>query len=545
MSHGILHIIPLRDIASGNKLYVDYAENPQAGAGGCLRGYSPELSFWRDVAGAVERRVEQDKKDLWGDVLQDVKNTSIRAGTAGEAIEKLERAQDETVLFVITGQQPGLLGGPLLAVYKALTAVRFAEWLQSRLSTPALPLFWIAADDSDFVEIRSLRMLTPDLSPLSTSLSDKAHRPGLPVGDIPVEFATEAWKNLTAFVEAFPKGGRIREGVDRALSQAEDNAGLFASLLSLLVGGGLAFVDGRSEQLRRFSRELFSDYLDREEEVKRMVIERGGRLERSGYHAQLSPGGDSGIFLLENGTRLTVPPNRIPHLRNAVDNAVENCSPGVILRNLMQDSVFRPAAVVLGPAETAYRAQMADVYEMFGIPRPCEIPRLTATYIPPPLSALPGLDGTDAVASLVLDPSRFTAEMFDRATPPEVRAAFKEYRDRVARAEEDIRRATAETVPQKLHKRLGGRLADIRRRVDRVRDIENEAGKLLALEKHPYLSGVAQAVRPDGKLQERVISCLTPFLFAGEEAGTIVRQASERHLSELLDGTPRHIVYSA
>jgi uncharacterized protein YllA (UPF0747 family) len=545
MSSSVLHTIPIRTIAGNNKLYLDYVEDPLAGAGGIVQGFSREVSYWRDLADALARIEASDRGTIWEDVLTDVRRTSERAGASQNVLEKLERARDERVLFVICGQQAGLFGGPLLTVYKAFTAAVFADWLQSRLSTPAIPLFWIAADDTDFDEINSLNLLTPDLSPLSTSLSEKAHNPGLPIGDIAIEFLSEVWSRITTFVEAYPNSGCIRDWIAASLASAGDNGELFASILSSLTGGKLTFIDGRSGAVRRCAGPLFSDYLDQEEKIKHQVEERGRQMQLSGYHAQLFPGKDSGIFVLENGRRRTVPPDQLAGLRITIDNAIENCSPGVILRNLVQDYVFRPIAVVLGPAEIAYRAQIADAYQTFSILRPSVIPRMTATYIPPLLSsALPGIqpDGYDA---LIQAPARFAASFFDQSTPVGIRAAIEQYRKEVARAADDVRKAAAGKIPLKLHKRLAGRLAEIRRLVERLSEIEGEAGKMLALEKHPFLANIEAAIRPANKPQDRILSSMTPFMFSGGGAGSSLQEAAERHIAELLDGRPCHIVYSA
>jgi uncharacterized protein YllA (UPF0747 family) len=545
MSGSVLHTLPIQTIGDKNKLYVDYLEDPQTGIGGCVHGFSRNVSFWRKLVDAPAGDKKREHEHLWRDVICDVVTTSERAGSSADILTKLEKAGDERVLFVVTGQQTGFAGGPLLTLYKALTTVVFADWLQTRLSIPTIPLFWIAADDTDFDEIRSLFMLTSDMSPLSTSISDKAHDPGMPTGDIGIEPVSDSLANVSSFIEAFAGSGCIREWISHAQSCAKDNGEFFASIVSSMSGGRLAFVDGRSEALRKFSKPLFAGYLEREEEIKQQVIERGGQLRANGYHAQLSPGKDSGIFILEDGRRRTVPPDRISSLRDAIDTSIEKCSPGVILRNLIQDYVFRPIAVVLGPAELAYRAQITDVYDTFAIERPSVIPRMTATFLPPSLCDVLEGEQPHGYESLIRAPSRFAATLYDQFIPSEMRFAIEQFRDDIAQGTSAVRRAADGAMPDKLRKRLTGRLSDIERRIEQLRDVAGESGKLLALAKHPFLLNIETVIRPQNKQQERILSCLTPFMFAGEVARDAILEASKHHIAELMDGRPCHIVYSA
>src|SRR5207253_4879079 len=60
-------------------------------------------------------------------------------------------ARPETVA-VVTGQQIGLFSGPAYTIYKALTAARLAQQLNSQ-GIPAVPVFWLATEDHDFAEI--------------------------------------------------------------------------------------------------------------------------------------------------------------------------------------------------------------------------------------------------------------------------------------------------------------------------------------------------------------------------------------------------------
>jgi hypothetical protein len=51
-------------------------------------------------------------------------------------------------------------------------------------------------------------------------------------------------------------------------------------------------------------------------------------------------------------------------------------------------------------------------------------------------------------------------------------------------------------------------------------------------------------MKPRGKPQERVLSCLAPLLFGGEAAVDALYEIAGRNVRDLMDGTPQHIVYS-
>ncbi|NIM19458.1 MAG: bacillithiol biosynthesis BshC [Candidatus Latescibacteria bacterium] len=542
MHTSILHTIPVADFSSENKLFLDFVENPSDGLGGLLQGFSGNAAFWQDFLGAGAYGQKRAGSE-WMRILDDVIELGKRAGTAPAVLEKLEQAKHDGVLFVVTGQQPAILGGPLITLYKAFSAVVLSNWLEKLLSRTVIPLFWVGSDDTDFQEIRTLSTLSEDLSPLSTGIPADAHESTAPVGDIAIDSVARTWDSIARRLDAFPKGGFVRECVSKALSAARDNGEASAAVLASLTGGQIAFADGRSVHIRECVGSLFSDYLEREESVKRVVIERGSRLESKGYHAQLSVGEDSGIFLMEGGKRRTVKREQLPLLREVIRQSVGRCSPGVILRNLVQDSVFHPAAVILGPAEIAYRAQIADLYEEFEIPRPVVVPRLAATYIPAPLKEIVEGETRDRINMLFQEPARFAAAIYEDAVPTEIEQAVSRFIKEVGGAVDVFQRTVNEAIHEKLRARLAGRLSELRKRVDQIREVEREAGKAAALERHPYLANVGSVVKPRGKPQERILSSLTPYLFSGETAAGIVRAAAEHYIHELMDGNPSHIVY--
>ena len=72
-----------------------------------------------------------------------------------KAKERLDSVAGGKGVLVTTGQQPGLFGGPIYTLSKALSALALANSLQETTGVPVAPMFWAATDDTDFKEASS------------------------------------------------------------------------------------------------------------------------------------------------------------------------------------------------------------------------------------------------------------------------------------------------------------------------------------------------------------------------------------------------------
>jgi hypothetical protein len=102
----------------------------------------------------------------------------------GSAAARLAEVAGGAGVVVTTGQQPGLFGGPLYTLSKALSALALADAVQAATGVPTAPVFWAATDDIDFVEAsRTYVARGPAVDELAI-VTDAPE--GTPMSDVPL-----------------------------------------------------------------------------------------------------------------------------------------------------------------------------------------------------------------------------------------------------------------------------------------------------------------------------------------------------------------------
>jgi uncharacterized protein YllA (UPF0747 family) len=208
-------------------------------------------------------------------------------------------------------------------------------------------------------------------------------------------------------------------------------------------------------------------------------------------------------------------------------------SANVLLRPAMQDAIFPTAAYVGGPAEVAYFAQAAAVYEVLRRPVPPVFPRISATILEPRIDrALKKYDlefqdmfrGRDYVLRKAVAKVQ-GVELFDFV------------RDRL-NAELESLRPTLNAVDPTLLGALDNSRQKVLHQVETLRTkfVNAEARRNETLDRH--LDSIMNSLFPEKKLQERLIN-ITSFLvryglrFIGQLEGALDLDSTEHQVIEI------------
>jgi bacillithiol biosynthesis cysteine-adding enzyme BshC len=299
-----------------------------------------------------------------------------------KAVDRL--AQPGTVA-VMTGQQVGLFSGPAYTLYKALHAIRLAEWL-SENDVPAVPVFWLATEDHDFAEVSHTWVFGPEHQAAKLEMAVSAN--SQPVGG--VTLAHPPVEQLRETLGAFPYGEEVAALVQEAYRAGETMGTAFGRLLRrLLRNFDLPVVDPMLPEFRKLAAPALRAAVEASPELTARLLERNKALGEAGYHDQVHVENHTSLFfLLEGGKRLTLRRNNGDFGLNGrrfstaeLAARAEELSPNALLRPVVQDSMLPTVAYIGGPAEVAYLAQSAAIYETLLGRMPVAVPRAGFTIL--------------------------------------------------------------------------------------------------------------------------------------------------------------------
>ena len=297
----------------------------------------------------------------------------------------LERLAQPGTVAVVTGQQVGLFSGPAYTMYKVLHAVKLAEWLSAN-GIPAVPVFWLATEDHDFAEVNHVWVFDAEHQPLKLEMRRSAT--AQPVGEITL--AAPPVRELRTALHGMPFGEEVADLVEETYRAGSTMGKAFGELLRrLLERYDVLQVDPMQPAFRKLAAPLLRAAVEAAPELTAAVLQRNRELTAAGYHAQVHiEEQTSFVFLLENGKRLALRRHGDEYVLNGrrftsreLADRAESLSPNAMLRPVAQDSMLPTVAYIGGPAEVAYLAQSAVIYEKLLGRMPVAAPRTGFTIL--------------------------------------------------------------------------------------------------------------------------------------------------------------------
>ncbi len=475
--------------------------------------YAHEPSVDGALHAASQVRLDPQHRRSLVDALSE-QNDSGDPSTAAS----LDLLSSPNTVAVVTGQQVGLYGGPVFTLYKALTAVRWAEEL-TRLGTPAVPVFWLATEDHDLVEIDHCWVFGRTRRPVCLT-AESAGPENAAVGAIRI--AEARLGGLDDLFATMPAGAEALSLARSTYDGAPFYGDAFRSLYTtLLRGTGTLFLCPTEGTIRSLTVPLLRQVIEEAPTLTDDLMERGTSLDRAGYHQQVHfQSSSSVVMLFEDQARVALKRRNGMYwsasrsysrgeLLQRLESEPNAVTPNALLRPVMQDYLLPTAALVAGPSEAAYLGQSSVLYDRLLGRMPTVLPRASFTVLDHGARKLLGkygLEWTDCIASRAATEQAIG----ERAVPADLRQILRTDHNVIDTAMEGIHDALQDFDPT-----LASAFNASRRKIDyQISKIESKVAReaLRRADRGQEHAGrLADWIYPNDTLQERVFGTL-PFI---------------------------------
>jgi bacillithiol synthase len=475
--------------------------------------YAPTLDEVKAVATKLEYPAERRRN-----VAAILREQNIGYGASETTLRHLD-ALERGAVAVVSGQQVGLFSGPSYAVYKALTAIQYAQEL-AESGIPAVPIFWMATEDHDLEEVRHVTCF--DSGKLKRFELPGDISKGEPVGNLRLGAGVTEQVKQAADLLIGPASEFVSQALQQSYRPEETYGSAFGKLFArLFAEQGLILLDPLDARLHQIAAPLFAKAVQERDSLNEKLLERGKELEKAAYAVQVKVTARSTVlFTIRNGVRQALTANNgkfksgdaawtreeVAHL---AENSPETFSPSALFRPVVQDYLLPTAAYIAGPAEIAYFAQSSVLYEQILGRMPVILPRSGFTILDPKAEKLLQKYGL-CIENLWAGPQELRRKMESVSVPKSLAKSFDREKElmeaKLSKLGEQIAKldSTLAGSVQTARNKISFQLDKLRRKAGRALDAR--AG--LLAEHEQFLENL---LYPNKLLQSREL-CFLPFL---------------------------------
>ena len=384
--------IPFDEIPGNQKIFIDYLYNFKK----VERFYNIDFSN-KDEYSKIFKIHSEQKSEIQKKIPDIIKEQYNGFNPSETTVKNLSLLKNKETLAVVTGQQLGIIGGPLYTFYKIITAIKLSNHLNEKYDNyNFVPIFWLEGDDHDFEEIRSINLINSNNETVKISYNDEQPEDA----ERGSTGALALKETINSFFDDINIYLRNTEFKDPILTQLRNfyspgktlNQSFKELIYWVFDSYGLVIFDPQDKKAKELLTPVFKKEVKDFRQHLEKLISVSAELEEE-YHAQVKVNPLNLFYSMDGGRYSVVPDENFFKLKRKrskftydeiikeIEEHPENFSPNVLLRPICQDYLLPTAFYVAGPSEIAYFAQVNSLYDFYNIPHPIIYPRSSATIL--------------------------------------------------------------------------------------------------------------------------------------------------------------------
>jgi len=371
--------VPVSETGKIQKLVKDYLDgNPSLKN---LYEFEPEMDSFEKAMLLKQSFPVRNREVLCQSLIDQYKETGLLSESLEARIKLLE--SDDT-FTITTGQQNGILLGPLYTALKICNTIALAKALKEKFpSKNFLPVFWMATEDHDIDEIRTVNVCGKKYTweTQQTGAAGKLSNKGLT--DLIQQIKAELSENESSelFLEICRKAYELND-----LSKATRYLAHF-----LFENEELIIIDADRKELKQIFTSIISN--DIFNELSFQESQKAIKQLNENYKVQVN-GREINFFYLREGYRERIERTSSgfrtadskfifseEDLKSEIENSPERFSPNVMMRPVYQETILPNLAYFGGGAELSYWLELKPVFDAYNTQYPILLLRNSAMVL--------------------------------------------------------------------------------------------------------------------------------------------------------------------
>ncbi|HRP01059.1 MAG TPA: bacillithiol biosynthesis cysteine-adding enzyme BshC [Candidatus Kapabacteria bacterium] len=365
--------INFKDIPYFSNLFLDFVDKSDI-----LQKFLPS-NYVQDNALLFNSRLSKSNKNRI--IINEAIKDSFIFDYTSQQHKYYELINEKNTLFVITGQQPALFGGPLYSLYKAFSAIAHAKKLSQKYSQfNFVPIFWVEDSDDDIDEVNKYVLIDND-SEIHNMKLDNIEKSK--ISNFSIYNTIHSIYERIKEVNFQDHTSNILYELNAIIDNTQYISEHFAQCLNLFTSEfGLLFVKSSEVYKHKIFNDIIVDDLLHPNKLANLIESTNSKLIELGYKLQASTSEINFFYsndlyrhrVLYNSTENSYTINNINYspqeLKDLIYSGKGEFTPKVLLRPLLQDYFFPTAMYVGGAGEIAYLSQTSSLYSHFNIDMP-------------------------------------------------------------------------------------------------------------------------------------------------------------------------------